>query len=92
MEEDEPLDPLNVGLLGSQAVVLHTDSIVHLIEESRLVEHKVEVYKKIRAMTPVKIVGRWKFGDLWRCLRLTPRMWRLVRHHLGDLLQLDRQR
>jgi hypothetical protein len=46
MEEDEPLDPLDVALLGSQAVVLHTDSIAHLIEESRLVKHKVEVYKK----------------------------------------------
>lgn len=40
-------------------------------------------------MTPVKIAGRWKFRELWRPLRLTPRMWRLVRHHLGGLLHVN---
>jgi hypothetical protein len=42
MEDYEPLDLLDVGLLRSQAVVFHTDSIQNPIDESRLVKHKVE--------------------------------------------------
>jgi hypothetical protein len=47
VESDEPLDPLDVDLLGSQAVGLPTDSIPSLIKESpRLVTPKGEAYKK----------------------------------------------
>ena len=39
MEKDETLDPLNVGLLRSEAVVPYTNSIPNLLGKSRLVKH-----------------------------------------------------
>jgi hypothetical protein len=40
MEEDVTANPLQIGLLGSDAVVLDTDDVAHLIEQATATRHK----------------------------------------------------
>ena len=40
MEEDVAANPLQIGLFGADAVVLHADDVAHLIEQAAATRHK----------------------------------------------------